>query len=171
MKEVAAAIMNGLTRRLEEAVDEGMPSEATQKVFDPVVFWCVNAIWMTVLAGVVIWIWKCGGAECLTSSVRNSDIDYRRRLAQRERDRIEKRRVSPEKRRTLLMEYFRARKVHMVSDTTCTRTRTRTRTGRSMGLSSHSPCRLDLNDECCDDHTNSHTGIYTSYYIMELETH
>lgn len=115
-------MMNEFSRRLEEAVDEGMPSEATQKVFDPVVFWCVNAIWMTVLAGVVIWIWKCGGAECLTSSVSNSDVAYRRRLAQRERDQIEQRRVSPEKRRKLLMEYFRSRKVHMVSDTTRTDT-------------------------------------------------
>lgn len=117
MKELVAMMNDAMTRTLEEVIfgEEGESSDSNAKVFDPVVFWCVNAIWMTVLAGVLIWIWKCGGAECLTSSVRrDSDAAYRRRLAQRQRAELEKRMVSPEKRRKLLMEYFRTNKVHMV---------------------------------------------------------
>jgi hypothetical protein len=91
-----------------------------EKQFDPVVFWCVNAIWITVLVSVIIWIWKFDGAARITAWTHamvshDSDIAYRRRLASRQRALEEAKRITPEERRKILEEYYRTNKVQMVS--------------------------------------------------------
>ena len=94
----------------------------TSPEFNPIVFWSVNAIWMSILIGLIIWFWKFNGAQHLTAwsqsgsrAGSDSDLQYQNRVAQRQRVEAERKKVSPEKRRKLLGDYFRKSKVHMVS--------------------------------------------------------
>lgn len=93
----------------------------TSPEFNPIVFWSVNAIWMSILVGLIIWFWKFNGAQHLTAwsqsgsrAGSDSDLQYQNRVAQRQRVEAERKKVSPEKRRKLLGDYFRKSKVHMV---------------------------------------------------------
>jgi len=88
--------------------------------FDPVIFWCVNATWMIILAALVIWLWKFNGAARLTEwthamvSSHDSDLAYRSRMATRRNNAVEAKRITPEERRTILEVYYRSNDVQMI---------------------------------------------------------
>lgn len=106
-------------RHLEEIIEtEGGVSDTRQ--FDPVIFWSVNAIWISVLLVIIIWFWKFNGSARLTAWTQamvsqESDLAYRRRVANRQREKIEAKRITPEERVKILQKYFRSNNVHMVS--------------------------------------------------------
>ena len=80
--------------------------------FNPAVFWSVNALWITLVIGLAIWIWKFHGLLRLgnwTQSFVSQD-------SEQQDVESEQQAVPPEKRRKLLSDYFRNSKVHMVSD-------------------------------------------------------
>jgi hypothetical protein len=108
----------GLLRFLQDQQDR--PEESSQPTFNPVLFWSVNAIWVAVLATVLLWLCKFNGAERIaqwSESLARGDSDraYRNRIEERRRLEQERRQVTPEKRRQLLKNYFQASGVQMVS--------------------------------------------------------
>lgn len=99
-----------MTRDLQAtSVHKGPPSE-----FNSIVFWSINALWFVLVVGVVIWIWKFNGAHYLgiwAQRMGSMVSDDERR---NEQDGDAEKPVPPEARRTLLRDYFRKAKVHMV---------------------------------------------------------
>ena len=117
--------LNGAVQSMNGALRSGvrMLEETTKDVkereFNPIVFWSVNALWMTCLVVVVIWFWKFKGAERMTQWTRNassraSDRALARRLQRRREMAEEAKKISPEQHRALLEKSFRRNKVHMV---------------------------------------------------------
>ena len=135
LSSVSVSASASVERKLQETIDgTGTTSSDTSSSdtdtshimtspeFNPIVFWSVNAIWMSILVGLIIWFWKFNGAQHLTAwsqsgsrAGSDSDLQYQNRVAQRQRVEAERKKVSPEKRRKLLGDYFRKSKVHMVS--------------------------------------------------------
>mmetsp|Transcript_18404 Transcript_18404/g.42634 ORF Transcript_18404/g.42634 Transcript_18404/m.42634 type:complete len:161 (+) Transcript_18404:153-635(+) len=108
---VRDVVVQQATRRMEEL--EQAPE------FNPVVFWSVNAIWITVLAVLVIWLWKFNGAERLqrwtrAHANRDSDQELAARLRRRREQEEESKKISPEEHAEMLGKTFREKKVHMV---------------------------------------------------------
>ncbi len=109
-KAINANLNSMMLRNLQTAsVAKGPASE-----FNSVVFWSINAVWLALVMGVVLWIWKFNGAHYLcTLAQRMAGI-----IASEDGDRRDvdtEKPVPPEARRTLLKDYFRKAKVHMVS--------------------------------------------------------
>eukprot|EP00542_Grammatophora_oceanica_P015078 CAMPEP_0194039430 /NCGR_PEP_ID=MMETSP0009_2-20130614/11552_1 /TAXON_ID=210454 /ORGANISM="Grammatophora oceanica, Strain CCMP 410" /LENGTH=333 /DNA_ID=CAMNT_0038682257 /DNA_START=219 /DNA_END=1220 /DNA_ORIENTATION=- len=90
---------------------------ASSDEFDPVVFWSVNAIWMTVLACLIIFFWKCNGSERLQRWMTHSgesDRIYARTMHRRREAQREARKMSPTQRKNFLERSFQRNKVHMI---------------------------------------------------------
>ena len=105
-------------RLLEDLTEDTSASGTDEKEFNPVVFWSVNALWMSVLVASIIWFCKFKGAERMTQWATNasrSDDIFAQRLRRRREAAAEAKRISPEVHRAELKKQFRNAKVHMVS--------------------------------------------------------
>lgn len=94
--------------------------DAESSSFDPLVFWSVNAMLITLLLVVLVWCFR-GGAEKISIYLTReaggmSDAAYlRRRRERREREAQEKK-ESPEQRLATLKKSFQRNKVQMVNN-------------------------------------------------------
>ncbi len=98
-----------IVRNLQQSVP---PADTETAQFNPAVFWSINAVWITLLIAVAVWIWKFHGAQRLSSwsqSLMAQDS------GEQGNEETQQQTIPPEKRRKLLSDYFRTSRVHMVS--------------------------------------------------------
>jgi hypothetical protein len=98
-----------IVRNLQQSVP---PADTETAQFNPAVFWSINAVWITLLIAVAVWIWKFHGAQRLSNwsqSLMAQDS------GEQGNEETQQQTIPPEKRRKLLSDYFRTSRVHMVS--------------------------------------------------------
>lgn len=80
--------------------------------FNYVAFWVINSIILVIILALALWCCKLGGADfvvrCADRVVNtgNSDLEYARRVLERQRQKEEKEKESPEERKARLLESF-----------------------------------------------------------------
>lgn len=90
----------------------GSPPDIGTSQFNPAVFWSINALWITLLIGIAVWMWKFRGAERLSNW---SQSFIAQESGEQGNEETQQQAIPPEKRRKLLSDYFRTSRVHMVS--------------------------------------------------------
>jgi hypothetical protein len=109
----SATILPRLIRTLQQQIastTSTLDQKNTER-FNPFIFWGINACWVALLFGFIFWLWKCNGARVLIGWTNyNSSNTMSPQRSQESQDDN-----TPEGKRETLMEYFRQRKVHMVS--------------------------------------------------------
>jgi hypothetical protein len=110
-KSSAAILSRLLLRKLQMASTTQSLDQKNAERFDPFIFWGINVCWVALLLSFIFWIWKCNGAQALIGwrNFNSSNINSYQRSGESQDD------DSPEGKREKLMEYFRQRKVQMVS--------------------------------------------------------
>lgn len=109
-----------MTFHSQQAGISGRLLQQQDTVFDPRVFWSVNALIFTLLFGAIAWC-ICGGAEKISIYLTReaaglSDAEYLARVRERRERAAEEKKQTPEQRLQTLKASFQRNKVFMVSE-------------------------------------------------------